>query len=76
MYVTGADASVPRERIRLSTAILTGQPVPGSSIEADLRSAYKNTDKVIIPVGTDPYLFIGGTPGSMTLPVATPTTAP
>lgn len=38
MYVTGADASVPRERIRLSTAILTGQPVPGSSIEADLRS--------------------------------------
>lgn len=38
-----------------------------------MSAAWKNTDKVIIPAGSDPYLFIGGTPGNVTVPVATPT---
>lgn len=35
-----------------------------------LASAYKATDKIIIPQGTDPYLFIGGQPSTAVMPTA------
>ncbi|CAL9283699.1 hypothetical protein SUDANB66_00758 [Streptomyces sp. SudanB66_2053] len=38
VYMTGVDASPQGVSFRLPTAILTGPPVPGSSLEGDLRS--------------------------------------
>ena len=50
--------------------------IEGSPRYADLQktqalaSAYKATDKIIIPQGTDPYLFIGGQPNTAIIPPA------
>lgn len=61
MHMTGAGASAPQGVSSLSTAILTGQPVPGSSIEGDLRSL--GFDVRVASDGTDAETLLAQVPG-------------
>lgn len=75
--VAEQEANAKLAETRVQAQIYQGAPeyVKLKQIEY-MSAAWKNTDKVIIPAGTDPYIFIGGTPGNVTVPAATPTPSP